>query len=90
MDFSRALTDMKHGDRVAREGWNGKGMFIYLVPAAAYPAQRGAAKRWAGEEAMIEYGAYIAMKTAQDNVVPWLCSQTDMMAEDWVNIDQEI
>jgi hypothetical protein len=32
---------------------------------------------------MVPYCAYIAMKTAQDNVVPWLASQTDMLAQDW-------
>ena len=31
----------------------------------------------------VPYGAYIAMKTAQGNVVPWLASQTDMLADDW-------
>ena len=35
------------------------------------------------EDDMIPYGAYIAMKTAQNNVVPWLASQTDVLAEDW-------
>lgn len=83
MDFSEALKAMKAEHRVSREGWNGKGMFIYMVPPASYPAQRGAAKKWMGDEAMIPYGAYVAMKTVDGTVVPWLCSQTDMFAEDW-------
>lgn len=88
-DFGTALFMLKAGHRCQRAGWNGKGMFIYLVPAAAYPAQRGAAKRWAGEGAMIPYGAYLAMKTVDGTVVPWLASQTDILAEDWSSIETE-
>jgi hypothetical protein len=56
-------------------------MFLYYVPANSYPAQTEAAKDHFGD--MVQYGAYIAMKTAQNNVVPWLASQTDVLAEDW-------
>jgi hypothetical protein len=56
-------------------------MFIYYVPAASYPAQTEIAKKEFGET--VPYGAYIAMKTAQGNVVPWLASQTDVLADDW-------
>lgn len=83
MDFGAAIMALKAGRRVAREGWNGKGMFVYLVPAASYPAQRGAAKAWAGDDAMIPYRAYLAMSTVDGDVVPWVASQTDILAEDW-------
>lgn len=85
MSFGSALTLLKDGHRVAREGWNGKGMFLYYVPANKYPASRNEHGTMIGvfEDDMIPYGAYIAMKTAQNNVVPWLASQTDVLAEDW-------
>ena len=83
MDFSDALQNLKSGFPMRRSGWNGKGMFIYLVPANNYPATTEVAKRYWGENSFVPYGAYIAMKTAQANVVPWLCSQTDMLANDW-------
>jgi len=85
MDFSGALSCLKNEMAVAREGWNGKGMFIYLVPAPheGYPAQTGVAKAYFGSEAKVPYGAYIAMKTADGSVVPWLASQTDVLADDW-------
>lgn len=82
-NFSTALSMLKGGGCVQRAGWNGKGMFLYLVPANSYPAQTGAAKAYWGEDALVPYGAYIAMKTAQENVVPWLASQTDILATDW-------
>lgn len=84
MDFGHAITMLKVGEAVARHGWNGKEMFLYLVPANEYPAQTGIAKEFWGEDALVPYGAYIAMKTAQGNVVPWLASQTDVLATDWM------
>ena len=85
MNFGQALEQLKQGAKVSREGWNGKGMFLYYVPANKYPASRNEHGTMIGvfEDDMIPYGAYIAMKTAQNNVVPWLASQTDVLAEDW-------
>lgn len=90
MTFGMAIEAMKKGDKVARAGWNGKGMFLYHVPANSYPAQRnlaGSPLLGVFQDDMVPYGAYIAMKTAQDNVIPWLASQTDMLAEDWTIVE---
>lgn len=81
MSFGDAITYMKLGYKVARNGWNGKGMFIFYVPANAYP-ENGTMVGYF-ENDLVPYGEYIAMKTAQDNVVPWLASQTNMLSEDW-------
>lgn len=82
MKFGQAIEALKDRKKVARNGWNGKGMFLYYVPAASYPPLTDIAKSaFNGED--VPYGAYIAMKTAQGNVVPWLASQTDVLAEDW-------
>lgn len=80
--FDQALLALEDAKRVARIGWNGKGMFVYLVPANSYPAQTRVAKLVFG--AFVPYGAYLAMKTATGEVVPWLASQTDILAKDWV------
>jgi hypothetical protein len=79
--FGKALKALKAGDRVTRRGWNGKDMWLYHVPANAYLAQTEAAKRNIGPT--VPYAAYVAMKTADGTVVPWLASQTDILAEDW-------
>lgn len=84
MDFGEAIRCLKQGNRVARDGWNGKGMFLYYVPANKYPYTTSIGQSIADADGNVEYGAYIAMKTAQGNVVPWLASQTDVLAEDWV------
>lgn len=85
MDFGEALYILKEGGIVTRKGWNGKGMFLYYVPEGNYLPCTDAA-RWAFKGEAVPYGAYIAMKTAQGNVVPWLASQTDLLAEDWVDM----
>ena len=87
LNFGNALAFLKEGKKVARKGWNGKGMFLYYVSAGRYPVKMEAAKSIADTDGMVEYGAYIAMKTAQGNVVPWLASQTDMLSEDWVIVE---
>lgn len=97
MSFGHALIALQEGHKVARIGWNGKGMFLYYVPANAYPAQTETAKNyWRQQEGikthesgvpLVPYGAYIAMKTAQENVVPWLASQTDVLADDWAIVE---
>lgn len=85
MSFGHAIVAAKAGRKIARSGWNGKGMFLYYVPANNYPASNNTLGTMKGvfENDMVPYGAYIAMKTAQNNVVPWLASQTDVLADDW-------
>lgn len=85
MHFGKALEAMKQGYKVRRSGWNGKGMFIFLVPGSQITVAEGkplAAAFPAGTE--INYLPHIDMKTAQGDVVPWLASQTDILAVDWV------
>ena len=83
MNFGLAIEAAKKGAKITRRGWNGKGMFLYYVPEGRYPARTDAAKSIATADGKVAYGAYIAMKTAQGNVVPWLASQTDILSDDW-------
>lgn len=70
-DFGSAIKAMYGGNKVARTGWNGKGMWLALqVPDA-------------GSKMTLPY---IYMKTADDNLVPWLASQTDILAQDWIMV----
>ena len=83
MTFGQALICIKRGDRVARAGWNGKGMFLFLVKGSRFTVNREPLLSILGEGTEVEYHAHIDMKTVQGYVVPWLASQTDMLAEDW-------
>ena len=87
MTFSDALTELKHGRKVARLGWNGKNMFLFLVPGSFFTVNRHPLLGIYPEGTPIEYHAHIDMKTAQGYVVPWLASQADMLDEDWTLVD---
>ena len=84
MNFGDALIALKHGAKVARGGWNGKGMFLFLVPGSVFKVNRAPLLGIYPECTEIKYCPHIDMKTADGSVVPWLASQTDALAEDWV------
>lgn len=91
-DFGWAIRVLKDGGRVARKGWNGKGMYLWLLPAATIKAEwcrephlKAMAEANGGE---IEALGSIRMMTADKKVLTgWLASQTDMLAEDWELVD---
>ena len=83
MNFGNAIEALKEGKRVARTGWNGKGMFLFLVPGSNFIVNREPLLSIMGEGAQVTYRPHIDMKDAEGKVVPWLASQTDMLAEDW-------
>lgn len=86
MNFGQALEILKQGGKVAREGWNGKGMFVFLVPGSTFKVNRPPLLGIYEEGTEINYHAHIDMKTADNKIVPWLASQTDVLAEDWGQI----
>ena len=73
MDFGDVVRIMKNrGGRVARAGWNGKNQWIELqVP----------------DEGSKMTLPYIYIKTVRGDLVPWLASQTDMLADDWMEVE---
>ena len=73
MNIGDAVLAMRKGARLAQPGWNGKGMWLFLVDEF-------------DDKATLPCQPYVAMKTAQDTtVIPWFCSQSDLLAEDWEN-----
>lgn len=88
MDFSEALKACKAGSKIARSGWNGKGMFVVLqkgYPDGIAINKNTAEALDAPEGAIMRFLPYLMMKTADANptFVPWLISQTDALASDW-------
>ena len=83
VNFGSAIEALKEGKRVARAGWNGKGMFLFLVAGSNFIVNREPLLSIMGEGAQVTYRPHINMKDAEGKVVPWLASQTDMLAEDW-------
>ena len=83
MTFGEAIEKMKHGSSANRKGWNGKGIFVYLTFGGCDTLDR---------RGRVDLGSFIAIDTtglqtdnpdAPKSVVPWLASQTDMLADDW-------
>lgn len=83
LSFGDAITYLKLGYKVARTGWNGKGMFLFLVPGSTFKVNRAPLLGIYPEGTEIQYHAHIDMKTADNQVVPWLASQADMLSNDW-------
>lgn len=78
-----AVKEMHNGRRVRRSGWNGKGMFLFLVPGSKFTVNRPPLLGIYPEGTEINYHAHVDMRTATGEIVPWLCSQTDLLALDW-------
>lgn len=81
-----AVNEMQSGGRVRRAGWNGKGMYLFLVPGSNFVVQGDRPMGIACPELVnteVTYHAHVDMMTAQGYVVPWLCSQADLLATDW-------
>jgi hypothetical protein len=83
--FGMAIEALKLGERVARAGWNGKGMWLVLDPGSIVSEARvGSAYHRAGITGAFAINGHIDMKTATGEMQPgWLASQTDMLADDW-------
>lgn len=94
MTFGLAIEALKHGERVARAGWNGKDMWLSLscgetrdIPAENFWSPHNAqhAREQGGTAKVLPS---ITMKTATGEILMgWLASQTDMLAEDWVIVE---
>ena len=83
MNFSGALSYVRGGGRVARAGWNGKDMFIFLVPGSEFCVDREPLQSILGLGTAVNYRGHIDMKTVDGSIVPWIASQSDLLADDW-------
>ena len=91
-DFGWAISMLKAGVKVARLGWNGKGMYLWLKPAATIksdwckdPILKEIVDAAGGETEAL---GTICMKTADNKILTgWLASQTDMLSEDWIIVE---
>lgn len=91
MNFGQAIEALKEGKCVAREGWNGKGMYLWLLQPTIVK------KEWVkdpmllsvfGDRSELSCLGSIRMLTATGEVLTgWLASQTDMLSEDWIILD---
>ena len=91
MRFGEAIEHAHRGEKIARHGWNGKGMYVYLTEGRGIPTDKWVARIPSQEltEAEKKMGyviikPHLDMKTAQDTrIIGWSATQTDMLADDW-------
>jgi Protein of unknown function (DUF2829) len=97
LDFGRAISALKNGRRVAREGWNGKGLFIFMqvpatIPSTVIPNMQSLPAD-VKEEFMrrnvdsISYKNQLAMVYPDNTIYGWVASPSDVLEEDWCILD---
>ncbi len=88
--IGKAVKIMRNGGRVAREGWNAKNMHTFLISRSTFD-------KWGSQTAPggillpvvnVEVKEYVALKTANGEIVPWNCSQSDLLAVDWFELEE--
>ena len=72
LNFGEVVSGLKEGKRYARAGWNGKGMFIFLVNGSNFKVNREPLLSILGEGTEVDYRPHIDMKDAEGKIVPWL------------------
>lgn len=83
MNFSTMLIQLnKRNVRTRRSGWNGKGMYLFIVTDWDL-SNATAIAQVIDEDGDAEFAPFICMRTADQKLVPWLASQTDILATDW-------
>ena len=85
LTMGMAIQALKADQKVCRDGWNGKGMYLFLVRGNEVSQAIADHHGNAGDFYPVLDAIY--MKTADGKVVPWLASQTDLLAEDYCIIE---
>ena len=88
MTYREALNALHQNGRICRKGWNGKGMYLFLVRGAKVYIHSSSLHSKFPETSPVKYTDHIVIKTTEGTLVPWLASQTDQMAEDWIYLKE--
>lgn len=78
--FGHAVELLKSGFKLARKGWNGKGMYISYVD----PKEWNSSELESPWDEDLKPRPWIGIKTVDNEYMPWVPSQSDVLAEDWV------
>lgn len=89
MNFGQALDELKNGARVTREGWNGKEMFIFLIPGSTFQVTRHPLLGIYPIGTTVDYMSHIAVRTHSGRIAEWAASHSDLLAEDWTIVGNE-
>lgn len=91
LNFGKAIELAKKGAKIARMGWNGKGMFVFYqkgypqgIPCNKQTAEAAGLK----EGDLFKCRPYLQMRCADGSYQMWLASQSDIIEEDWVVVEK--
>lgn len=102
LNFGQAIEALKQGKRVARQGWNGKGLFVFMqvpsmIGAEIIPKMQSLPQAVKDEftrrfekdpsNAFIEYKNQLAMVYPDNNIYGWVASPSDVLENDWCILD---
>ena len=87
MNFGQAIEALEEGKKVAREGWNGKGMFAYMVNGSQFQVNRAPLNSIFEQGTLLEYRAHIDLKAADGTCGVWNPNMMDILAKDWVIVE---
>lgn len=97
MRFGEAIEKALEGKKIARHGWNGKGMFVYLTEGRCIPTDEWLARMPSQELTEVEkergyviVKPHLDMMNAQgERIIGWSASQTDMLVVDWYVVGED-
>lgn len=87
-EFSEALTLIKQGHLMAREGWNGKGMYVFLVPGSVFEVNRAPLLGIFPLGTVVTYRPHLDMRSADGEIGVWTPSSSDLLAADWYMVQK--
>lgn len=83
MNFGQALEALKEGRKLARTGWNGKNMYVFLVDGSNFVVSRQPLLALLGEGTAVTYKPHLDMVHADGSIGVWTAVTNDILAEDW-------
>lgn len=87
LSFSAALESVKAGKKISREGWNGKGMFAFLVPGSNFKVDRAPLNTMYDAGTKVTYRPHIDLKAVDGTVGVWNPNMMDILADDWLIVE---
>lgn len=82
-NFEWALEALKQGKKVVRTGWNGKGMFVFLVAGSEFEVNRAPLDQFYPVGTKVTYRPHLDLKAVDGTIGVWTPSSTDLLSEDW-------
>jgi hypothetical protein len=89
MNIGHAVDALRDGYKVSRRSWNGKNMFLYYVRVSFLKVSCVPLIANDGGDNIARYGDHVCLRCADGSLIPWVCSQSDLLGDDWFIFGEE-